>query len=75
MKYLLKNTGSVVVCIPAKKDDTGSETWNDEGIMQQAVRFIKKNYPNLYVITDVCFLSVNMVSHGHCGIIHNHGCR
>ena len=55
--------------IPSKKDDTGSETWNDEGIMQQAIRFIKKNYPSLYVITDVCFCEYT--SHGHCGIIHD----
>jgi porphobilinogen synthase len=54
--------------IPSKKDEKGSETWNDNGIMQQAVRFIKKNYPNLYVITDVCFCEYT--SHGHCGIIH-----
>ncbi len=55
--------------IPTKKDEEGSETWNDEGIMQQAVRFIKKNYPSLYVITDVCFCEYT--SHGHCGIIHD----
>jgi len=55
--------------IPSKKDATGSETWNDDGIMQQAVRFIKKNYPSLYVITDVCFCEYT--SHGHCGIIHD----
>ncbi|RCS27527.1 porphobilinogen synthase [Polaribacter sp. WD7] len=55
--------------IPSKKDDEGTETWNDNGIMQQAIRFIKKNYPSLYVITDVCFCEYT--SHGHCGIIHN----
>jgi porphobilinogen synthase len=55
--------------IPSEKDDEGTETWNDEGIMQQAIRFIKKNYPSLYVITDVCFCEYT--SHGHCGIIHN----
>ena len=66
----LKIPAVLLFGIPAKKDDTGSETWNDEGIMQQAVRFIKKNYPNLYVITDVCFCEYT--SHGHCGIIHNH---
>ena len=55
--------------IPSKKDDEGTETWNDNGIMQQAIRFIKKNYPNLYVITDVCFCEYT--SHGHCGIIHD----
>ncbi len=55
--------------IPSKKDDEGTETWNDNGIVQQAIRFIKKNYPNLYIITDVCFCEYT--SHGHCGIIHN----
>ena len=55
--------------IPSKKDEKGSETWNDDGIMQKAVRFIKKNYPSLYVITDVCFCEYT--SHGHCGIIHD----
>jgi len=54
--------------IPSEKDEEGAETWNDEGIIQQAIRFIKKNYPNLYVITDVCFCEYT--SHGHCGIIH-----
>ena len=55
--------------IPSKKDEIGAETWNDDGIMQQAVRFIKKNYPSLYVITDVCFCEYT--SHGHCGVIHD----
>jgi len=54
--------------IPSQKDEEGTETWNDNGITQQAVRFIKKNYPTLYVITDVCFCEYT--SHGHCGIIH-----
>ena len=55
--------------IPSNKDDEGTETWNDNGIIQQAIRFIKKNYPDLYVITDVCFCEYT--SHGHCGIIHD----
>ncbi|QTD37542.1 porphobilinogen synthase [Polaribacter batillariae] len=55
--------------IPSNKDDEGTETWNDNGIIQKAVRFIKKNYPSLYVITDVCFCEYT--SHGHCGIIHD----
>lgn len=55
--------------IPSEKDDSGTETWNENGIVQQAIRFIKKNYPNLYVITDVCFCEYT--SHGHCGVIHN----
>ena len=55
--------------IPTKKDDEGTETWNDNGIIQQAIRFIKQRYPDLYVITDVCFCEYT--SHGHCGIIHD----
>jgi len=53
--------------IPAHKDDTGSETWNEAGIIQQAIRFIKKNYPQVTVITDVCFCEYT--SHGHCGVL------
>jgi porphobilinogen synthase len=55
--------------IPTAKDEIGSETWNEQGIIQKAIRFIKKHYPKLYVITDVCFCEYT--SHGHCGIIHN----
>ena len=53
--------------IPSLKDEAGTRTWNDMGIIQQAIRFIKKNYPDLYVITDVCFCEYT--SNGHCGII------
>jgi porphobilinogen synthase len=55
--------------IPANKDDIGSETWNDNGIIQKTIRFIKENYPDLYVISDVCFCE--FTNHGHCGVIHN----
>jgi porphobilinogen synthase len=53
--------------IPKKKDAEGSESWNDEGIVQQAIRYIKKNYPSLYVMADVCFCEYT--DHGHCGVI------
>lgn len=64
----LKIPAVLLFGIPAAKDDSGSETWNDNGVIQQAIRYIKKNYPSLYVITDVCFCEYT--SHGHCGIIH-----
>ncbi len=64
----LKIPAVILFGIPSAKDDSGSETWNDKGVMQEAIRFIKKNYPDLYVITDVCFCEYT--SHGHCGIIH-----
>lgn len=53
--------------IPKKKDAEGTESWNDEGIVQQAIRYIKKNYPSLYVMADVCFCEYT--DHGHCGVI------
>ncbi len=56
--------------IPEKKDGTGSESWNDKGVIQQAIRFIKRKHPELYVITDVCFCEYT--DHGHCGIMHDH---
>jgi porphobilinogen synthase len=55
--------------IPSSKDGEGSETWNDQGILQRAIRFVKKHHPNLYVITDVCFCEYT--DHGHCGVLHN----
>lgn len=54
--------------IPKRKDDAGTQTWDDDGIMQRAVRFIKANYPDLYIITDACFCEYT--DHGHCGVIH-----
>ena len=63
----LKIQAVLLFGIPSKKDDEGTETWNDDGIIQQTIRFIKKNYPPLYVITDVCFCEYT--SHGHCGVL------
>ncbi len=56
--------------IPSHKDEVGSDTWSEEGIIQKAVRHIKKNYPQLYVITDVCFCEYT--EHGHCGVLCGH---
>lgn len=53
--------------IPLHKDAEGSESWNDEGIIQKAIRYIKANYPTLQVIADVCFCEYT--DHGHCGIL------
>ncbi len=66
---ILKIPAVILFGIPAEKDETGTETWNHNGIMQQTVQFIKRNYPHLYVITDVCFCEYT--SHGHCGVIHD----
>ena len=56
--------------IPDKKDELGSEAYNDEGITQRAIRHIKERAPELLVIADVCLCEYT--SHGHCGVIHNH---
>lgn len=53
--------------LPGTKDETGSEAYNDRGIVQQAIRTIKKAAPDMIVITDVCLCEYT--SHGHCGII------
>lgn len=53
--------------IPAAKDAAGSEAYARDGIIQQAVRAVKKEYPELTVITDVCLCEYT--DHGHCGII------
>ena len=53
--------------IPANKDEVGSEAYHEEGIVQRAVRAMKKNFPDLLVATDVCLCEYS--SHGHCGLI------
>nr|WP_314766308.1 porphobilinogen synthase [uncultured Lachnoanaerobaculum sp.] len=52
--------------IPKHKDEVGSEAHHDHGIVQEAIRYIKENYP-IYVIGDVCMCEYT--SHGHCGIL------
>lgn len=56
--------------IPKNKDEVGSEAYHDHGIVQEAIRYIKKNYPDMYVIGDVCMCEYT--SHGHCGILKGH---
>ena len=56
--------------IPKYKDEVGSEAYHDHGIVQEAIRYIKKNYPDMYVIGDVCMCEYT--SHGHCGILKGH---
>ena len=53
--------------IPDHKDSVGSEAYNENGIVQKAVRKLKELDKDLYVITDVCMCEYT--SHGHCGIL------
>ncbi len=53
--------------LPASKDDAGSEAYDDDGIVQRAIRTFKQAAPELAVITDVCLCEYT--SHGHCGVV------
>jgi porphobilinogen synthase len=53
--------------VPAAKDESGSGAYDDEGIVQMAVRALKEAHPDLTVITDVCLCEYT--SHGHCGFV------
>jgi porphobilinogen synthase len=60
-------SAAILFGIPDKKDDTGSEAWNDEAAVQETVRRLKKEVPGMLVLTDVCL--DEYTSHGHCGVI------
>ncbi|MFN3966089.1 MAG: porphobilinogen synthase [Endomicrobiia bacterium] len=53
--------------VPDKKDDLGRNAYNKNGVVQKAIKIIKKELPEITVITDVCLCSYT--SHGHCGIL------
>jgi porphobilinogen synthase len=56
--------------IPAEKDEVGSQAYAQQGVIQRAVNTLKKRYPDLVIVTDVCLCEYT--SHGHCGLI-EHG--
>jgi porphobilinogen synthase len=67
-RLLGKGVPSVILFgIPSRKDARGSEAYARNGIIQQAVRALKKAHPELLVITDLCFCEYT--DHGHCGIL------
>jgi len=59
--------GIILFGIPATKDATGSEAHDEQGIVQQAIRAVKRAVPQLLVIGDVCLCEYT--DHGHCGVI------
>ena len=59
--------GVLLFGLPAKKDDKGSAAWAEDGVIQRAIREIKKAVPDLLVITDVCLCEYT--DHGHCGVV------
>ena len=57
----------MVFGLPDRKDPTGSRSWADDGIVQQAVAAVKRRVPDLTVLTDVCLCEYT--DHGHCGVL------
>jgi porphobilinogen synthase len=57
--------------IPATKDESASEAYDAEGVIQMAVRALKEAHPEIVVITDVCLCEYT--SHGHCGVVREDG--
>ncbi len=57
--------------IPKEKDPIGLENFSEDGIVQQAIRAIKKEIPEMVVVTDVCLCEYT--DHGHCGILNGTG--
>ncbi|EOB5154425.1 porphobilinogen synthase [Listeria monocytogenes] len=55
--------------IPAEKDAVGTQAYHDHGIIQEATRLIKKNFPKILVVADTCLCE--FTDHGHCGVIEN----
>lgn len=66
-----KISGVMLFGIPNNKDkdELASQAYDDNGITQKAVRFIKENYPEIYCIVDICLCEYT--SHGHCGFVEN----
>ena len=61
--------GVILFGIPERKDAVGSEAWKDGGVVQKAIRAIKKARPELVVMADACFCEYT--DHGHCGVMHD----
>ncbi|MHB8945855.1 MAG: porphobilinogen synthase [Bacillota bacterium] len=59
--------GVILFGLPEAKDAIGSEAYDDQGVVQQAIRAAKDRYPDLVVVTDVCLCEYT--DHGHCGIV------
>jgi porphobilinogen synthase len=61
--------GIILFGVPETKDSTGSAAWDEKGAVQMGVRALKKEIPELVVITDVCMCEYT--DHGHCGVLKN----
>lgn len=59
--------GVLLFGIPEEKDEVGSGAWDDDGIVQQALRTLRAEFPDLVLVSDVCLCEYT--THGHCGIL------
>lgn len=62
-----KIAGLLIFGVPDHKDEMGTGAYDENGITQRAVKYIKSKYPNMIVIADVCLCEYT--SHGHCGVV------
>ena len=62
--------GILIFGIPKHKDELASGAYDENGITQQAIRYIKVKYPSMLIIADVCLCEYT--SHGHCGVVCGH---
>lgn len=63
--------GVLLFGLPGEKDETGSQAYCDQGIVQRAVREIRRRAPRMLIVTDLCMCEYT--SHGHCGILGENG--
>lgn len=61
--------GIILFGLPETKDPTGTSAWDDKGAVQLGIRALKKEFPQLVAITDVCMCEYT--DHGHCGVLRN----
>lgn len=61
--------GILLFGVPEHKDEAGTSAYDDQGIVQEATRYIKKRHPQLLIIADTCLCQ--FTSHGHCGVVHH----
>lgn len=67
--YELGIRSIILFGVVSNKDEIGSEAFHDHGIIQEATRMVKKDFPDILVVADTCLCEYT--SHGHCGVIQN----
>jgi porphobilinogen synthase len=65
--------GVILFGLPEHKDAVGSEAWDDQGVVQRAIRELRKALPDLTLVADACFCEYT--DHGHCGVLGSDGGR